>query len=233
MKRGFTLLLLAVLFAVAATAGEVTKIKAGEVVPHAVVHRTGEDVWFTINTIDDTTFSRMKGRSYKAECTIPRSELRYLTLLHYTLDGQIRRGELVCNRVIANDLIQIFRQLFKARYPIERMVLVDEYGADDERSMEDNNSSAFNYRPTPTGRTLSAHSRGMAIDINPLYNPYIKHRDNGTLIAPKAGAEYTDRNKKFPYKLHSNDLCVKLFLARGFEWGGDYKSIKDYQHFEK
>ena len=113
------------------------------------------------------------------------------------------------------------------------MVLVDNYNADDEASMTANNSSAFNYRTTPGGTKLSAHSRGMAVDINPLYNPYVKVRDGKTIVAPEAGRDFVERSGAFPYKIDRDDLCCQLFLERGFEWGGDYKSIKDYQHFEK
>lgn len=232
MKHLTTILLL-LLVGLTATAQNLLNRKAGEQVTSADITRVGIEKCFRAYPIDEAIFARIKGRSYKAECKIPLDELRYLSLLHYTLDGRILRGEILCNRAIADDLLYIFRQLFDAHYPIERMVLVDEYGADDERSMTANNSSAFNYRHIPSGRTLSAHSRGMAIDINPLYNPYVKVRESGTLIAPAAGKPYVDRSRDFPYKLDRNDLCVKLFLARGFEWGGDYKTIKDYQHFEK
>jgi hypothetical protein len=73
----------------------------------------------------------------------------------------------------------------------------------------------------------------MAVDINPRYNPYVKVLSDRTIVAPKAAAEYVDRNGPFPYKIERHDICCKLFLEHGFEWGGDYKSIKDYQHFEK
>lgn len=191
------------------------------------------DKLFVSEPISDAIFARMWGKSYKKDCTIPRSELRYIKALHITLDGKIKRGEMVVNRAISNDIVTILRELYKAGYPIERMVLVDEYGADDEASMTANNSSAFNYRTTPGGTRLSAHSRGMAVDINPLYNPYVKVLSDRTIVAPKAAAEYVDRNGPFPYKIERHDICCKLFLEHGFEWGGDYKSIKDYQHFEK
>ena len=232
MKHLTTILLL-LLVGLTTTAQNLLDRKAGEQVTSADITHIGIEQCFRAYQIDKAIFARIKGRSYKAECKIPLDELRYLSVLHHTLDGRILRGEIICNRAIADDLLYIFRQLFDARYPIERMVLVDEYDADDERSMTANNSSAFNCRHTPSGRTLSAHSRGMAIDINPLYNPYVKVRESGTLIAPAAGKPYVDRSRNFPYKLDRNDLCVKLFLARGFEWGGDYKTIKDYQHFEK
>ena len=206
---------------------------AGSVVTAEQVAHYGEDRCFAICSIDSKLFSRMKGKSYKSECTIPLSELKYIKALHITLDGDIKLGEMVVNRAIADDILAILRALYKDGYPIERMVLVDEYNANDEASMRDNNSSAFNYRHTPNGTRLSAHSRGMAVDINPLYNPYIKVYTDRTYVAPATAVDYVDRNGPFPYKIERDDLCCRLFLHYGFEWGGDYKSIKDYQHFEK
>ncbi|MBQ6583607.1 MAG: M15 family metallopeptidase, partial [Alistipes sp.] len=159
--------------------------------------------------------------------------LRYIRALHITNEGIIKVGEMVVNRAISDDILYILRRLFDAGYAIERMELVDNYNADDEASMAANNSSAFNFRTTPGGTRLSAHSRGMAVDINPLYNPYVKVNGGKVIVAPKSADGYIDRNKTFPYKICKGDLCCRLFAERGFEWGGDYRTIKDYQHFEK
>lgn len=207
--------------------------KAGNAVTLAEVEQFGVDNCFAVCQIDDKTFARMRGKSYKAQCTIPRSELRYIKALHVTQDGTILMGEMVVNRAIAEDVVTILRTLYEVGYPIERMVLVDEYNADDELSMRANNSSAFNYRHTPGGTRLSAHSRGMAVDINPLYNPYVKKYPDRVYVAPSTATEYVNRHGAFPYKIERDDLCCRLFLEHGFEWGGDYKTIKDYQHFEK
>jgi len=188
---------------------------------------------FTSSPIDSVLFQRMKGKSYKNNCTVPLSELRYLQVLHYDFEGNIQHGELVCNKAICNDLLEIFEALYKARYPIERMKLIDEYNADDELSMTDNNTSCFNFRTIAGTNKLSAHSRGMAIDINPLYNPYVKTRSGRTTVSPVAGKEYADRSRPFPHKIDRNDLCYRLFVAHGFSWGGAWRSSKDYQHFEK
>ena len=207
--------------------------QAGRAVSKADVEQFGVDNCFKVCNIDDKTFARMKGKSYKAECTVPLSELRYIKALHITQEGAIMVGEMVVNRAIAEDVVTILRRLYEAGYPIERMVLVDEYNADDEASMRANNSSAFNYRHTPGGTRLSAHSRGMAVDINPLYNPYVKSFPDRIYVAPATATEYVNRYGAFPYKIERDDLCCRLFLEHGFEWGGDYKTIKDYQHFEK
>lgn len=163
--------------------------------------------------------------------------LRLLRLSHYDRNGNPQVGELVCNKSIANDLIEIFRELYKAKYRIERMETVDKYDGDDERSMTANNTSCYNYRPmTGSQKKLSKHALGLAIDINPLYNPYIHHRTGR--IAPLAGKPYvTNRDKtKEPWPgafIKKNDLIYRLFTNHGFTWGGNWRSCKDYQHFEK
>lgn len=208
--------------------------KAGEQVDMQSVKSFGIDRCFVSLSISDSTFRRMQGKSFKADCTIPRAQLCYLKLLHYTINGKIQLGELVCHKDISADLIDIFRHLFDAHYPIARMVLIDNYGADDELSMNANNTTCFNFRHVAGSKTLSNHSKGKAVDVNPLYNPYVKRRADGTLkISPKAGKAYANRSHSFNYKIDRNDLCYKEFTQHGFQWGGSWKSLKDYQHFEK
>ncbi len=208
--------------------------RAGQVVSDAAVAAYGADSCFVALDIDDGTFARMRGRSYKEGCPVARADLRYLRLLHRTLGGQTQLGELVCHKDIAPDLVAIFRRLYAARYPIERMVLIDEYGGDDERSMADNNTSCFNHRNVPGTATLSKHSRGRAIDVNPRYNPYVRTgRGGARLVSPANGRPYASRAAAFDYKISRGDLLCRLFAERGFAWGGDWRRSKDYQHFEK
>lgn len=188
---------------------------------------------FYISEIPDDIFEKMQGKSYKADCTISRNELRYIHILHMGFDGQTHEGELVVNQSIADDVLEIFEELYKADYPIEKVRLVDEYDADDEASMSDNNSSAFNFRFISHTTKISKHGQGMAVDINTLYNPYVKTVDGQLSIEPANAAEYVDRSADFPYKIDHDDLCYKLFTEHGFEWGGDWTHAKDYQHFEK
>ena len=171
-------------------------------------------------------------KSFKENCTVTKSELRHLRLLHKTLDGSTKEGELVCNFKIAQKLLDIFKELYRAGYPIEKIRLVDEYDADDERSMSDNNSSCFNFRFISFTKVVSKHGAGLAVDINPRYNPYYKLVKGRPNVEPANGADYIDRSKKFHYKIDHNDLAYKLFTKAGFEWGGDWTSAKDWQHFE-
>lgn len=188
---------------------------------------------FFISNIPDEVFEKMQGKSYNEDCTIDRQELRYVHVLHTGFDGEIKEGELVVNKAIAEDILEIFEELFRAKYPIEKVHLVDEYDADDEASMSNNNSSAFNFRFISHTTKISKHGLGMAVDINPLYNPYVKTVDGKLSIEPANSTEYVDRDKENPYKIGHDDLCYKLFTEHGFTWGGDWKSSKDYQHFEK
>ena len=188
---------------------------------------------FYIAEITDDIFARMQGKSYKEDCTVPREDLRYVHVRHMGFDGEVKDGELVVNKAIADDVLAIFEELYKADYPIEKVRLVDEYDADDEASMSDNNSSAFNFRFISHTTRISRHGLGMAVDINTRYNPYVKTVDGKLSIEPANGADYVDRSKDFPHKIDHEDLCYKLFKEHGFTWGGDWTHSKDYQHFER
>ena len=113
------------------------------------------------------------------------------------------------------------------------MVLIDEYDANDENSMEDNNTSAFNYRTVNGSSKLSKHSLGLAVDINPRFNPCVRTINGEVSVEPANGAEYVDRTQEFSHKITESDLCYQLFIEHGFTWGGSWNSVKDYQHFEK
>lgn len=192
------------------------------------------EITFLAEPIPDPVFEKMRGRTFFENPYIAREDLSYLTIGHYGFDGVGRRGELVVHKRIANEVLEIFRELFLQRYPIEKVRLMDEYEGDDNRAMEDNNSSAFNYRLIAGTKRLSKHSLGLAIDINPKYNPYIRpDGTGGWIIEPPSGVDYVDREQSFPYKIGEGDLCLRLFRERGYVWGGDWTSVKDYQHFQK
>ncbi len=189
---------------------------------------------FSSEPLPDAVFKRMQGKSYPQGCLVPRADLRYVKVLHYDRDGKVRRGELVCNKLIAPDLLAIFKELYRQRYAIQSVRLIDDFDADDERSMRANNSSAFCYRQIKGQKRLSKHAQGLAVDINPLYNPCWRRSKSGKItIQPANAAKYCDRKATFPYKIDRNDLLYRLFVQHGFVWGGAWASVKDYQHFEK
>ena len=187
---------------------------------------------FYSTEISDELFARIYGKSFKTDCTVPREDLRYIHVLHVDLAGETHEGEMIVNRHIADTVLDIFQQLYEAGYPIEKIRLVDEYDADDETSMRDNNSSSFNFRFISHTTRVSKHGLGLAIDINTLYNPYTKVVDGERIIEPATGEPYLDRDADFPYKIDHDDLAYQLFTEAGFEWGGDWTDRKDYQHFE-
>ena len=163
-------------------------------------------------------------------------ELRYVGILFYDFNGLTQAGELICNEYIADDLVEIFNELYKAEYRLESVVLIDNFGGDDTASMCADNTSCFNYRVVEGSTSLSKHARGLAIDVNPFYNPYIvfgKGEGGSDYISPPGSEIYADRSASFAYKIDENDLCYRLFKAHGFVWGGDWNSCKDYQHFQK
>lgn len=211
---------------------EDTALDEAEVEEETVID--SPDNWFTVSEITDEILARIDGKSYKKNAKIPLEDLRYLTVAHYTFDNEVKKGELICNRLIADDLIDIFRNLYNAHYPIESIRLIDEFDADDRKSMNANNTSCFNYRLVSGTKKLSNHARGLAIDLNPFINPYVVKRKDGSLyVSPADARKYADRTADFPGKVDENDLAYKEFIRHGFEWGGGWKKEKDYQHFQK
>ena len=194
---------------------------------------------FYYESLSEELKAYITGKSYPdagtgAAAEVSYDELAYVHVLYVDFNGETEAGELICNRTIAEDLTEIFYELFTAEYQIEKIRLIDTYGGDDVASMADNNTSCFNYRPVAGSEKLSKHALGLAVDINPLYNPYVRYTtENGQLVSPKEGEAYADRSKEFPYKIDSSDLCCRLFLEHGFTWGGNWNSVKDYQHFQK
>ena len=189
---------------------------------------------FYYEPISNEVFSRISGISYPVDCTVPLDELRYVGLLYVDFNGETQKGELICNKALAQDMVEIFYELYSNNYQLESVKLVDEYGGDDTASMLANNTSCFNYRVVEGTTRLSNHAYGRAIDINPFYNPYITYnKDGSTNVSPAGSEAYADRSASFPYKIDENDLAYKLFKEHGFKWGGDWNNSKDYQHFER
>lgn len=191
--------------------------------------RSGDHL-FTSQPIPYRVKARMIGKSMPDDAKITFNELRYLKIPYVNFDGEICEGEMVCNQAIAHELLEIFLTLFEAAYAFCSIRLIDDFNADDETSMRANNTSCFCYRTIAGSTTLSRHALGMAVDVNPLQNPYV----DGRIVQPATAVEYADRTKDFPHKIDANDLCKKVFVSHGFLWAGDWPTVaKDYQHFEK
>ena len=148
-----------------------------------------------------------------------------VNVYYYSFDGRLHKGQIVINKDLGKDIEEIFAQIKKRKFPIQKVIPIYKYSWNDNSSMEENNTSAFNYRKIKGTKMPSYHSTGRAIDINPKLNPQIK---NGKMF-PK-GSSY---NIKTPGTISDTSFIVKSFLKKGWLWGGNWKQSKDYQHFEK
>ena len=168
------------------------------------------------------------GASWGADprCAQP-AELRKITVSHWGYDGQVQSGQLIVHDTYAGRMVAVFRDIYAARFPIERMVPIAAYGGDDQASMRANNTSGYNCRTVAGSDTLSQHAYGAAIDVNPLHNPYVR---NGT-VDPPEGAPWADRSRDDPGMIRAGDAVVTAFARQGWRWGGYWSSGQDYQHF--
>lgn len=184
----------------------------------------------TTSTVPEDYRAQMIGVSWRPGCPVPIDDLRIITMNHWGFDGTVHEGgRLMVHKDVAAAVTEAFGDAFDARFPIRRIELIEAYGADDDASMAADNTSAFNCRPiTGTTDRYSIHSYGKAIDINTVENPYVK----GSTVLPPAGADYLDRTDVRPGMITKNDVVVKAFRDAKMAWGGDYNSLKDYQHFE-
>jgi len=155
-----------------------------------------------------------------------RQTLRLIQLPYVSFNGRTREGQMVVHCRLDAEITQIFEEIHRLRFPIQRMIPVRHYDWDDDVSMAENNSSCFNYRMMGNGRKLSYHSFGIAVDINPFQNPC--YLGDGEVQPP--GANYHPVTKGALW--HGHDV-VDLFRDRGWEWGGDWRTLKDLHHFEK
>lgn len=156
-------------------------------------------------------------------------QLRLITVSYHGFDNQVHEGQLIMHQAVAKDIIFIFKELLEAKYPIEKINLITEYNNSDRDSMAANNTSAFNFRTQTSSEALSMHAYGLAIDINPVQNPYV----SGDYFLPANGMLYLDRSKPTKGMIQKDDVLYRAFTSRGWTWGGEWNGIKDYQHFEK
>jgi D-alanyl-D-alanine carboxypeptidase len=182
-----------------------------------------------VRKLSPKTRRTMTGVSWKPGCPVGLDALRVVRMRFWGFDGHAHMGRLIVNADVAKGTVKAFRVLYRHRFPIRRMVPVDAYGGSDDASMAADNTSAFNCRPvTGTTDRWSNHSFGRAIDIDTIENPYVK----GSTVLPPAGRDYLDRTDVRPGMIVAGGLVTAAFDAQGFDWGGDYTSLKDYQHFE-
>ena len=198
------------------------------VVAAALIVAVSPPFHVTVSPIGDDLRQTMTGRSWRPGCPVGFSGLRLVTASHWGFDGRVHAGRLVVHRSVATPIAGVLRRLYRTRFPIRRMRLVDVYGASDFRSIEADNTSAFNCRPVEGTSRWSLHAYGLAIDVNPIENPYVTA---GGSVAHTASRPYVDRRRIRPGMAHAGGALVEAFRAIGWGWGGAWTGARDYQHF--
>jgi hypothetical protein len=210
MRAGLVLISCScVLFLTVASAGAVEGFRAG------------------VSPIDASLRASMSDVSWRPGCPVDLRDLRLVTARHFGFDGRVRTGRLIVHRDVAADVVFVLRRLYAARFPIRRMIPVDAYGGSDFRSIEADNTSAFNCRYVDGTRRWSEHAYGRAIDVNPIENPYVA----GGRTSHRASEPYIDRSRRRPGMALDGGALVRAFDAIGWGWGGRWTSVRDYQHF--
>ena len=199
---------------------------------------------FSSSKINDEIFAYINNKSYKDNKNISIDELRLVNILYYNFSNEIKQGRLIVNKDIVDDVLYIFEELYKNKYQLNNVDLIDKYWTGDnittdDKSIKNNNTSCFNYRIIEGKNYLSYHAFGLAIDINPYNNPYVVNKNGKpdySKFDEKEMFYAKNRDKTIPHVITHDDLAYKLFKERGFEWGGDWNlniDSVDYQHFEK
>lgn len=217
---------------------DVMALTVGDIVPKDKIDYESLEQYFVLSDIPDEIFQEINGKTYQENNVIKMSDLQYLRLLHYNFSHEIQVGELIISKKVAGDMQHIFIELFQNEYEIQSMYLIDRYWAGnyddtDRASIEENNTSAFFYRTVSGTDKLSKHAYGNAIDINPQQNPYVSYKTGQPVWEHENANDYIDRSTGKAHMITENDVCYKIFKRYGFDWGGDWKVTKDYQHFEK
>jgi hypothetical protein len=180
------------------------------------------------HTVSPVTRAQLP-HSWHSGCPVAPSALRRVRLSYWGFDGQAHTGSLVVNESAVRDVVVVFKRLYGARFPLRRMRPIDAYGGNDERSLAADNTAGFNCRYVigSGSRRWSTHAFGLAIDVNPVENPYLE----GGRVHPRAGRAYLERSKLRPGMAVRGGVLVRAFAAVGWEWGGRWAGTPDYQHF--
>lgn len=185
---------------------------------------TGDRYRATITPITDAVRARL---IWEPACPVALDDLRYLTVVFRGFDGLAHTGELVVAASQAAGVVEVFRALFEADFPIEEMRLPAPAELTAPPTGDGNNTAGYVCRPAVGSTTFSEHAKGLAIDLDPFQNPYLK----GDLVLPERARSYLDRDRVRPGMIEPGSVAVRAFARIGWSWGGDWSSLKDYQHF--
>jgi len=179
------------------------------------------------STIEPVPADVLARSSWVPECPIGADELAYVTVSHFGFDGEFHTGELLVNAAWAPEVVEVFRALHAERFPIEQMRVIRLEEIDAPPTGDWNDTTSFVCRPAVGNRSWSQHAYGLAIDINPFHNPYLKN----DLVLPELASVYTDRTEIRPGMIEGGDIVVGAFAEMGWAWGGNWNSLKDWMHF--
>ena len=183
-----------------------------------------------VQPITEEIHRLMTGASWHSHPACPSpDQLARLEMSHWNFESEVVTGALVVARSVVSEVVEAFERIFAARFPIARMTPIYQYGGDDHASMAANNCSAFNFRTIEGTERLSQHALGLAIDINPIQNPWLR----GTAVLPAAGSAYLDRSHERPGMIVRPGPVLAAFEAVGWFWGGEWPDTSDYHHFQK
>ena len=186
---------------------------------------------FNIKEIPSTIVKQMQHKKvWQSDCPISIEQLRLVEISHFNFEGNIQSGEIIVLDKLAQSVLKIFEELMMIKFPIHSVYLIDKYEGDDEKSMAANNSSSFNFRMIVGSTKVSMHAYGLAIDINPVQNPYLEIKDDGSVqVHPKSGVDFLNRSNIRPGMV---EPIVPIFKKYGCEWGGNWNKPIDYHHFQ-
>ena len=180
----------------------------------------------TTSPVPDQVLARA---TWEEGCPTSVEELAYLTLSFRGFDGLAHTGELIVAASVAEDIVSVFEALFEAGFPIEEMRITPPEFLDAEPTGDGNDTESFVCRPATGGTTWSQHALGLAIDINPFHNPYLR----GDVLIPELAGDYLDRQRGLPGMITEGDVVTDAFDAIGWGWGGRWNTLKDWQHFSQ
>jgi hypothetical protein len=186
----------------------------------------GDTFTSTLGPIPEDVLMRS---SWREDCPVGVDDLVYLTVTHYGFDGEFHTGEMIVNAAVGQDIVGVFRELHAARFPIEQMRVITAEEIDAHPTGDWNDTTSFVCRPAVGSGRWSQHAYGLAIDINPFHNPYLK----GDLVLPELASAYLDRSEVRPGMIISRDVVDQAFASIGWTWGGRWNSLKDWMHFSR
>jgi poly-gamma-glutamate synthesis protein (capsule biosynthesis protein) len=187
-----------------------------------------------VRPLTEAESAAMIGVSWHEGCPVPLADLRHIEVVVHHPDGTAGVGVLVAHADAAAALTAAFRDLWDAGYPIAHMEPIEAFHGSDHDSMVANNTSAFNCRTVAGSTKLSQHAYGRAVDVNPLWNPWVRPGEGGPdRVDPPEGAPWADRSRTDPGVIHAGDATVAAFRAAGWGWGGTWAKTRDYQHFSQ